>query len=108
MNHYCCIISSIEPDGTGSRFTILVARTSHLIQDSRTLEWEPPIIGTVTSVAQDIKQNGATYAQAFSTAMCQQIEQAIRRGSFPNLDLVIPDTLVRQVMLTKMPDPIGH
>ncbi len=108
MNHYCCIVSAIEPEGTGSRFTMLVARTNSRIDHPYTLEWNPLIVGTVTSRGKSIKQEGGIYAQAFLTAMCQQIEQAMRRGTFPNLDLVIPDTLVRQLMQTDMPEPIGQ
>ena len=108
MNHYCCIISVIEPEGTGTRFTILVARTNYRIDKPNALEWDPPIVGTVTSLAKNIKQESTSYVHAFAITMCQQIEQAIRRGTFPNLDLVIPDTLVRQLMRTPMPDYIGQ
>ena len=108
MNHYCCIISSVGPEGSGTRYIMLVAKTSHQLQKADALEWSPQIVGTVTSRAHSMKDENAGYAQAYSTVMCQQIEQAMRRGSFPNLELIIPDALVREAMMTSMPEPIGY
>jgi hypothetical protein len=87
---------------------MVVARADWPITHNTDLFFQPPIVGRVTSLAKSFKNNGATYADAFTIAMVQEIEAAMRRGSFPNPNLEIPDIFVTNLMQTNLPEPIGE
>ena len=110
MNHYCCIVDTVEPEGTGTRVLMVVANsgTREPVTHQRMLVSSPPIVGKVTSLAKSFENHGDTYAQAFTIAMAQEVESAMRRGSFPNLNLEIPDIFVDNLMQTYLPNYIGH
>jgi len=103
MKHYCCIIE-FGLEGENTRVTMVVAQSDWPITSGRDLLSDPPIVGRVTSLGKRFKTAGGGYAAAFITAMAQQVEAAMRRGSFPPPNLEIPDIFVTNLMQTNLPE----
>ena len=102
MKHYCCMVE-FGLEGTNTRVVMVVVQSDWPITSNRDLIWEPPIVGRVTSLAKRFKTAEPGYAVAFIIAMAQEVEAAMRRGSFPNPNLEIPDIFVTNLMQTDLP-----
>jgi hypothetical protein len=87
---------------------MVVVRGDWPIKRNTDLVANPPIVGRVTSLAKRFKTQGAEYAHAFIIAMAQEVEVAIRRGSFPPSNLEIPDIFVTNLMYTNLPEAMGE
>jgi len=107
MKHYCCIIE-ITTEGTCRRVTMAVACSDWPIIQNGDLLSAPPIVGRVTSLTKSLTKNDGPYLHAFTIAMAREIEAAMRRGSFPNANLEIPDIFATNLMKTNLPEPIGY
>ena len=104
MKHYCCIIESQTlEDDMYTRLVMAVAKSDWQINSGQDLLSDPPIVGRVTSRGKRFKTAGRGYGTAFIIAMCKEIEAAMRRGSFPNPNLEIPDIFVTNLMQTDLP-----
>ena len=108
MKYYCCIVESVTLEGESSRVSMVVVRGDWPITCNTDLLAEPPIIGRVTSLAKRFKTHGADYAHAFIITMAREIESAMRRGSFPALNLEIPDIFVTNLMGANLPEAMGE
>jgi hypothetical protein len=107
MKHYCCIVSEVMPENMGTRVVMLVARSDWPITQSRDLWSDPPIVGRVVALsAKRFDKAEPGYGRAFIIAMAQEVEAAMRRGSFPPINLEIPDALVAYVMHTHSLDEL--
>ena len=102
MKHYCCIIE-FSPEDENTRVVMVVASSDWPINSGQDLLSDPPIVGRVTSRGKRFKTAGRGYGTAFIIAMCKEIETAMRRGSFPNPNLEIPDIFVANLMRTDLP-----
>jgi hypothetical protein len=87
---------------------LVVASSERPIHGPYDLLAEPPIVGRVTALAKRFKTEGALYAQAFIITMAREIEAAMRRGSFPYPDMVIPDIFVINLMGSNLPKSMGE
>lgn len=103
MKHYCCIVK-YGRDGTNIRVVMVVVQSDCPITSNGDLIREPPIVGRVTSLAKSFKMAEPSYAVAFIIAMAQEVEAAMRRGSFPNPNLEIHDIFVTNLMQTDLPE----
>jgi hypothetical protein len=103
MKHYCCIVK-YGRDGTNIRVVMVVVQSDCPITSNRDLIQEPPIVGRVTSLAKGFKMAEPGYPVAFIIAMAQEVEAAMRRRSFPNPNLEIPDIFVTNLMQTDLPE----
>lgn len=102
MKHYCCIIET-SLEGNNTRVVMVVASSDWPINSGNDLLTNPPIVGRVTALGKRFKTAGRGYGTAFIIAMCQEVEAAMRRGSFPNPNLEIPDIFVTNLMQTDLP-----